>query len=75
MKIVLLIYLPSAVIIIIGLLLIISGLKKESMWSKMINIHYVPTEPNVKFREAAIGVIFVILGICLLAQAPKWFGL
>ena len=67
----LLIYLTSAAIIIFGFLLIKSGITKESMWSKMINIHYVPTEPNVKFLEAAIGVVFVILGIGLLTQAPK----
>ncbi|MBC7873901.1 MAG: hypothetical protein H7Y01_07895 [Ferruginibacter sp.] len=64
-------YGASSVFIIAGMLLIRTGLKKESISSEMMKVNYVPTKNYGKFFQIALGLLCVIIGIALLVTKNK----
>jgi hypothetical protein len=67
----LLLYCASFVFVIVGVLLIRTGLKKESLKSLMMKINYVPTRNYGKFFYVALGILCFIIGIALLVSKSK----
>lgn len=64
-------YGACSVFIIAGMLLIRTGLKKESIRSAMIKVDYVPTKNYGKYFQIALGALCLIIGIALLVTKNK----
>jgi hypothetical protein len=56
---------------IIGMLSIRAGFKKESMKSSMLKVNYTPPRNYGKFFFIAFGLLCIIGGIMLLFVKPK----
>ena len=64
-------YLASAAFLLIGLLSISSGLKKESMRNLMLKVHDISPIRYGRFLRIAIGIFCLLAAVLLLFLKPK----